>query len=328
MLRTVKEGGWYGDITIEGDIVTLYRDSHIEVNGNRVELPISSFGKENILQLVCKRWNGQVLIAGQGQYTGNWFYRDGKWKIVSTSFGTFACAFSSNALYLVIDNNLYCLLDLASGLMGRTIVRSIGVNGIRYIDFSQSPDGIVTGDATYGPNPYNLSQWTMQSDYMYGQSNVVVGQSYIDGAIALYKERYLIEKGDTQFIRFHREGNVLTIAIVKMLELKTVYYQMITEELVQFPIEGQPEKPHLPPINNMPKSDEQLRADQDELVRFYMDPDGLNRRNRGIAEPIIYHDKAILNWFNMVFSQPVEYVKNEIKKYPEYKEQHPNENPH
>ena len=57
-----------------------------------------------------------------------------------------------------------------------------------------------------------------------------------------------------------------------------------------------------------------------------MEPDGLNRRARGMAEPIIYHDKAILNWFNMVFSRPVEEVKNEIRKYPEYKEQHPEEN--
>lgn len=243
MIRVHTEiGGWYGDNTIEGDCVSLHKNSHIILNGTRVELPTSIYGKENILQLVAIRWQGQVLIAGQGQVgdkgSGNWLYIDGAWKNFPESFGTFACAFGTDSLYLVSGNNFYRVYDLISGTLSPNLIpRQIGSQGIRYIDFRQSYDGIVTGDATYGPNPYELSQWTLRDD-------LVFGQSYIDGCISwLLGEVDLsgkvikrkIEPGDCQFIRLHRFGNNICVSIVKQVELTTVFYWMTVEDLKLFP---------------------------------------------------------------------------------------------
>lgn len=89
-----------------------------------------------------------------------------------------------------------------------------------------------------------------------------------------------------------------------------------------------PPKPDPPKEEEpMPKSKEQVRADVNELIRFYMEPDGLNRRARGIDEPIIFHDRAIEDWFAMALSDGVEEAKKQIRTFPEWKEQHQTEEP-
>lgn len=461
-MRKVVRGNWYGDCTLEGDYISLIRDSHIEINDNRIELPVGPWGKENILQLVAIRWNGQILIAGQGQVgdkgSGNWLYKDEKWNLLTISFATFPCAFSSDSLYLVVGPNLYRIYDLLTGQLSAPISRTIGSNGIRYINFSQSSDGIVTGDSTYGPGLYNLSQYTKQD-------GLVIGQSYIDGCVAFLGDiRYKLEDGDTQFIRFHRRGNDIAIAIVKMLELKTVFYWMTVDELKQFPItrdsdkpiekqpgpvhmslqapnlietvkrmmrvhtdinllddddrakilelvikaegrkelgrkarnkdgsnkntdgltwlrtdgkfeiydvingsdpnpdnpdrgkfatwdlglsptndtgiweqgengywapggdvaNGVPVTPAKPPTNPPINRDKDvIRAACNELIRFYNDPDGLNRKARGILSPIVINDQAIFDWFAVYLSgKSLDQVKDEIRQFPEYKQQH------
>jgi hypothetical protein len=70
-----------------------------------------------------------------------------------------------------------------------------------------------------------------------------------------------------------------------------------------------------------------IRAIRNELVRFYMDPDGLNRRARGIPEPIVYHDRGIEEWDAVALAHGVEEAKRQIRTFPEYKEQHPDEQP-
>lgn len=272
MRTLVEDGGWYGDNDLQGNYVSLHRDSHLVINGTRIELPIGQWGKENLVQLVSLSWRGDILVAGQGQVgdrgSGNWLWKDGKWKLLGPSFGTFSCAFDVSSLYVVCGINLYQLYDLEGNKLSNTISRIIGANGIRYIDFSRSLDGIVTGDYTYGPSPYNLSQWIAIND-------LVIGQSYIDGCIALRKNiQYKIENGDTQFLRLHYDGKNVAITIVKMLENRTVFYWFPIEELDhQFPILNPPlvEKEKGPtnsspsdnPIIKVPiKKDKKMQSDE------------------------------------------------------------------
>lgn len=241
MIRTKTEPtGWYGDCNVEGDNVSLYIGSHVSVNGNRIELPINNRDeKENVLFLIMQRWNLEILLAGQGQVgdrgSGTWLYKNNKWNLIAGSFGTYPVAFSNHSLYLVTGNNQYKVYDLASDTITETIPRQIGSGGIRYIDFSQSIDGIVTGDETYGPAPYNLSQWILRSP-------VVLGQSYIDGCIALLDNiRYKIESGSCQFLRFYIKDNRVAITIVNQPENKTIFYWMNVEDIKTFPVDVIPE---------------------------------------------------------------------------------------
>lgn len=248
MTRVVEQGGWYGDNTLQGDSVSLHRDSHININGQRIELPVGPFGPENILQLVVKRFGNQVLIAGQGQVgeegSGNWLYIDGKWNLLTNSFGTFACAFDPNRpyLYLVVGPNQYQFYDLTTRELSGVIPRSLGAQGIRYIDFIQSPiDGIVTSDETYGPYPYNLAQWTHLEE-------ITVGQGYNGGCIIIYNgERRILEPGNCQFIRLHKLLDKFCLAIVKMDEVETVFYQLSLDEIKNFPLETVPTPEPIPP---------------------------------------------------------------------------------
>lgn len=242
MKTWVEDGGWYGDNTLQRDYVSLHRDSHIVCNGKRIELPP---GQSNLLQLVCLNWRGQVLIAGQGQKNNNWLWKDNKWIDLGPSFGTFSCTFGPSNLYIVCGNNLYYLYDLEADKKSNSISRVIGANGIRYINFNQALDGIITGDRTYGPSPYNLSQWTSYQD-------LVLGQSYIDGAVLIRNGiQYKIESGDTEFLRLHYDGFNIAISIVKMLENRTVFYWFDINELNQFQILNPPPvEKEKGPVNN------------------------------------------------------------------------------
>jgi hypothetical protein len=248
MRKWIEDGGWYGDNTLEGDYVSVvghiengkFVSDYISVNGTKLSFPPE---QSSLLFIVCKRFNNQLLIAGQGQEFSNWLWKDNEWREISPSFATFPCAFGASILYSVCGNNLYVTIDLESGSISKPIGRQIGSNGIRYINFYQSPDGIVTGDRTYGPTPYNLSQWSQDGD-------LILGQSYIDGAIVQYGANHLIESGDTQFLRLHRslDGKNFCCAIVKMLENSTVFYWSTLDELIKnFPIVEVDKKPG--PIN-------------------------------------------------------------------------------
>jgi hypothetical protein len=252
MKLRVEPGGWYGDCDAKGNYVSLHRDSHLIINGNRIELPIVNGVKDNILQLVMKEWNGQILIAGQShQGLGNYLYKDGKWKIVSPSFATWPCAFSSNSLYLVSGPNQYIVYDLLTGLTTAPISRKIGVNGIRYINFDQSVDGIVTGDETYGSKILKMAQW-IKNNQLY------VGQSYIDGCILLddiAKVYHLVDHGDCEFIRFYQDGNLLAVTIVKPQIPSTSFYWFNTSEINEFAVVSQdvvPDNPTKPTTPTQP----------------------------------------------------------------------------
>jgi hypothetical protein len=75
------------------------------------------------------------------------------------------------------------------------------------------------------------------------------------------------------------------------------------------------------------KTNDEVRRDIEELVRFYNEPDGLNRAARGIPSPITIDDPAFWDWVALAVTTPIEQVKARIRTFPEYKDQHPPEPP-
>lgn len=84
-----------------------------------------------------------------------------------------------------------------------------------------------------------------------------------------------------------------------------------------------------PPKERPMKNKDQVRADINELIRFYNEPDGLNRRARGIPSPVVFNDPAITDWFTLAVMQDVEDIKRQIRAHPggEWQQQHPGEAP-
>lgn len=228
--------GWYSDITLDGDYCALIRDEYIIVNGTIIGLPfVESIGKvENVLFLVMKRWNGQILLAGQGNITDFcWLYRDNAWKALDLTFGTFPCAFGVDSLYFVCANNQYRIYYLDDDRVAGPVNRIIGSQGIHYIDWSQSIDGIVTGDSTYGPAPYNLSQWTSRDNLTLGQSH---DDDRDDGLGLLYPTYYKFINGPVNFIRYYRSVNDLAFCCVNQPENYSTFYWMTLGEFKSFPV--------------------------------------------------------------------------------------------
>lgn len=78
----------------------------------------------------------------------------------------------------------------------------------------------------------------------------------------------------------------------------------------------------------MSKSKDEIRADITELIRFYNEPDGLNRAARGRPSPVSIDDPAIFDWVALAVIEPIEQVKARIRQFPEWKDQHPGEPTH
>ena len=91
------------------------------------------------------------------------------------------------------------------------------------------------------------------------------------------------------------------------------------------PVIIQPEPPPPTPPSPEPpmaKSHDQVKADVTELIRFYNAPDGLNRQARGLPAPLIVTDPAVFDWCVLLLTQTIEGVKQQIRQFPEYREQH------
>src|SRR5215471_16723626 len=199
-------GGWYSDITIDGDTTSLIRDQHIIFNGRIIQLPEN----ENVLYLTMKRWKDVLFLAGQGNRSGKcWLWNSGSetWYSPCSTFGVNPCVFDyAGFLLVVIGPTQFVSFDLTSGMLSSPLPKQDGSQGFRYVDpVTNQP---VTGEATYGPAPYNLAQFTDLGQY-------VIGQSYIDGAVALYQgEHYQVEPGnDCQFIRAYIEQDSICFCI-------------------------------------------------------------------------------------------------------------------
>lgn len=236
--------GWYSDLSLQGDKVSLIRDSHIVLNGEAILLP-----GENVLYLTMKNVNGVIYLSGQGHITGDCLLWDSVtkvWRGIGSTFGFNPCAFSDIAanLFVVTGNNVYGIYDLLSKNWSPLQSMQIGSQGFRYVK-----QGIpITGDSTYGPGPYDLAQ------YVELQSGLAIGQSYIDGCVASYGQRYKILSGDAQFIRAYIQGNNIVFCIV-VPGINAYFYWMTLDELRTFPLESYdppthpPDPPVDPPVN-------------------------------------------------------------------------------
>jgi len=267
--RTEVLNGFYGDSDVNGNfcanVVKSYNPlvfDHINLNSNKINLPDG----EGVLNIRLLSFNNIIYLAGQGHDTGrNLLYNSvtNKWITTSgVSFSVAPNAFFTNSLYIMPGPNSYQVYDLASSGAGALVPRTIGSQGIRYIDFSQSPDGIVTGDSTYGPGAYEVAEWTLLTD-------VVVGQSYVDGCtiVDLQKnKRYQLEPGNCRFLHPHRFSNQFAIPISKTD--RCVFYWLTLDDFsklspepvasipnpspspnpIPLPIPSQPKEPSVPTV--------------------------------------------------------------------------------
>lgn len=233
MIRRELLNAWYGDSSIQGDVVALYRDKEIQLNNRSIVLP-----NENVLQLVLYRSGNKIYLAGQGNETGTaWFYSDGVWKGLGPCFGVNSCLIAEGRLFIVRSGDtvdIYDIDDTSEPLDTRH--QQIGVNGIRYVE-----SGIITtGDETYNGSvdpEINIAEYTVLSD-------VKIGQGYNGGCIAVFsfngkKYRSIIEPGDCKFIRCHRDLNNFSIYIVKQVESKGVFLSFQFNELLDLNQETQ-----------------------------------------------------------------------------------------
>lgn len=79
-----------------------------------------------------------------------------------------------------------------------------------------------------------------------------------------------------------------------------------------------------------------IRKIRDGLREHYMGPAGLNRRARGIPEPVIFHDRGFEEWEAVAITHALQHgvdaglaeAIRRIDTFPEFKEQHAGEAPH
>jgi hypothetical protein len=87
------------------------------------------------------------------------------------------------------------------------------------------------------------------------------------------------------------------------------------------PDEPEPDEPP-PPPQPKTKTKDEIRAAIVELKRFYDEPDGLNRKARGVPSPVTVDDPAFWDWVALAVLEPIEQVKDRIRQFPEYKDNH------
>jgi hypothetical protein len=164
----------------------------IDTSDGRVEWP-----GEGLLRLDGVRFNGQLVMAGEGHESGHaWLRINGKWKEMGPTHGVECCAFSDTALYIAISGDTYKRVDLAT-LTETTHPLALGSQGIRYVD-GETP---IAGDATIGFNP---AEFTVRGD-------VTAGQGHEGGALVNGR---VIEPGFAFFIKLKRTGNALALFMV------------------------------------------------------------------------------------------------------------------
>lgn len=224
LTRIEVAGGWYTDARLDGQYASLIPDSHIVLNGQRLELPTividGKVVKDNVLYLRLTP-EGPLKIAGQSHHgAGTWEYSAGLWRIVGPSYGVNAVLYDwSNVLHLGAPQ--------------------YGSQGLRFARYDNT---LVTGDQTYADPALAIWEWTEYLDVRFGQGDA--------GCIALQlPARYMIERGDCRWVRYLRREANLVVSMVKQVEGKAVVLWLNVGELSTFP----PEKPAtFPPVDPNP----------------------------------------------------------------------------
>lgn len=187
MTRLLIPGGVYCDALPSGAYVCQRPGQSFVTHLGEVPFPWA-----NSLYVRCTEVGGWKFAAQSSLLPETLEYRDGGWHPIPLA----ACG---------VNPVIY---DLAGQLHVSDCGPAIGSQGWRYVD--RVTGSLVTGDATLGSS-FGLSEWTDLGDSLYiGQCGTARGCALWDGATLR-----MIEAGDAWFIRAHRDGDQVSIAMVR-----------------------------------------------------------------------------------------------------------------
>jgi hypothetical protein len=338
IVRETFAGAWYADALPTGEYAVLFpHDVVFDANYNlivrasgKMETHLGAFDLPDADEPLYHRITdvGRFEIGGQAHYSrSTWIWTPDTWW---TPRGP-ACGVSP-----VIYDRL--------GVLHMSDC-SIGSQGWRYVQDDGTPTGkLITGDNTYGPL-HALNEFTDLGDgLIIGQGNPDAGAPAAAALLWDGAHHRMLEDGPCRFIRVSRDGDRLAIATWKQ-GFGAVLLWLTVADLRALPMVEKPgpapapvpvpappapiPTPTPPPRPAPPKeppvpakTNDQVRADIAELVRFYNDPDGLNRAARGIPPPIAVDDPAFWDWVALSVTTPIEQVKARIRTFPEWVENH------
>jgi hypothetical protein len=224
MTRIEIPGGMYCDALPNGAYVCI-RASGQPLVTHLGEVP--SPAGANPLYVRCTEVGGWKF-AGQSNHNPETLeYRDGGWHPVPIV----ACGVSP------------VIYDLTGQLHISDCGPSVGSQGWRYVD--SVTGALVTGDATYGSS-FGLSEWTdIGGGWYIGQCNLARGCACWDGTTLR-----MIEPGDSWFIRARRDGDQVSIALVRKTGDPSILRWLTMAELRAMPVVvPDPVVVNVPPIN-------------------------------------------------------------------------------
>jgi len=240
MTRIEKQNGWYTDSATTGQYAVLLPGIRIETSAGIVPLPQGG----NVLYLVAAMVDGRLCLAGQGGSDGQaWLWNRQQWRALCPSYGTSPCAFGPHGCYVSTPTNLNNVraFDAFTGVPTVSITKSLGARGIAAITGTGLiPSEVLAIDAYYGQ--HGLAEYL-------DLGGLFIGQGASGGCWAAGYGQ--LEPGDVQFIRAHRDGDNLTVAMWKPVEKKAVVLWLTVQELstlpqpVPVPIPVPPEPPSM-----------------------------------------------------------------------------------
>ncbi len=334
MNRLPIPGCWYLDSLPTGEyagILPLQRQ--VQTHQGLVPYPHN----DEPLWLVVSR-RPVFRFMGQGHETGltwEWSATVRQWNALAKACGVWALIYGPNGERLIAQ-----------------CAPPTGSQGYRYI----APDGRpVPGDETIAVR-HGLHEWTDLS--LAQDGSLLVGQGGSNAAVWADGQLRLLHRAAATFTVRSKYDPAIDVVSVSFYTVEPdgiegwIYWLSLAELRALPPAEPVDAPPDLsapvpdpaprvpPPADPVPphhpgptpspkahpmKNKDQVRADINELIRFYMEPDGLNRAARGQAPPVVFNDPAITDWFTLAVMQDVEDIKRQIRTFPEWKHQHQGE---
>lgn len=230
---------WYVDATPDGSFVALIPNRHLVTQRGNVPLPHG----QNLLY---------VRIAPDGvRFAGAGHQDDLVWEWDGTSWTSHGAAYGVSPV--IYDHDGTLLKNDGSW----------GSQGPRYI----GPDGdVITADTTYYSVTLGLSEFSWL-----GAPDLYVGQSHDDNQDSAWiwdaGTHRLLEPGPCRFIRSHRDGERVSIAIWKPGQGAVIHWLTLAE-MHALPVVGTitpnpgtpPAPPPEPPLMNAPNRIDVVRA--------------------------------------------------------------------
>ena len=234
MKRITIPGGWYCDTTPEGASVALITGSHLEHNGQRIELPHGV----NVLQVdLSADGNRFCGIGHAAPLTDTAMEWDGfVWVNHGPTVGPRSVIFDAFGKVLTVP-----AIGHPAGALG---YRQIGDDGRPVYSWQSHSDPVRA-----------IWEYTTRGDLTVGQSGK--GPHGEDAVIALYQgKRYVLGEGQCRFIKCRRSGDRLSLAWVQEDAGACVLLWLTLADLVTFPTQRFADVP-APPTPEPPKKPEE-----------------------------------------------------------------------